>query len=460
MLRASILLTFGIAALGVAAAESPDAVLRLHGSNTIGARLAPALVRAYAETHGYVASGGESQGQESWLRLEHEQAILRVEIHAHGTGTGFAALRDGTADIWMASRPVTASEIAQGAPLGPLDAPAQEHIVALDGLAILVHPSNPVATLGITQLADVFTGRTKDWAEVGGAPGPIVVHARDDRSGTYDTFQSLVLRDGRLSPRAIRYESSDQLAAAVAADPAAIGFAGLAAIGASKVLAISEPGTRALRPDTLAVATEDYALARRLFLYHRADPTPQVASFVEFALGPRGQAIAERVGFVAQEIRALRIAARDDIGGEYAGLTKDARRLTVNFRFSAGRSYLDGKSLRDLDRLVDWLRRNPSPGAELMLFGFADRNETNPVQALALSADRADFVAALLAARGAPPRRVRGVGDSAPVAADDTPAGRARNRRVEVWLKPGTQDAAATVRSASVDAGARNATWP
>ncbi len=439
------ILTLMLAALAATsgAAHAAAERLRLHGSNTIGAKLAPALVRAWAEDRGFSAVAERRSGESYAIDLVAEGDTIRVEIEAHGTSTGYADLVAGRADIWMASRPATPQEIgAAESSHGRLDAPEHEHVIALDGLAILVHPDNPLAALSIDAVARTFRGGIRDWSELGGVRGAIVIHARDDRSGTFDTFKTIVLRGAALDPRAKRYESSDQLAAAVAADRNAIGFVGLASVGNAKALAISESGTRPLAPDRLAVATEDYALSRRLFLYHGRGATPLARDLVEFALGAAGQRVAERTGFVAQEIRALAGARRDDIAGEYAQLTRGARRLSVNFRFSAAESFFDGKALRDVERLLTFLRRPDQAHCELMLFGFADGNESNPVQAIVLSNDRADYVAATLAERGVAARRIRGMGHAAPVASDATAYGRARNRRVEVWIRDGDANGA------------------
>lgn len=422
--------------------------LRLHGSNTVGARLAPALATGYAQARGWAIAGERREGEATTIELSRGADTLRVEIEAHGTGTGYAALVEGRADLWMASRPATPGEVDGARAIGRLDAPAQEHVIALDGLAVIVHPANPVAALDVADVARMFRGELRDWSQLGGPRMPVSLHARDDRSGTFDTFRTLVLRGGALSSRAARYESSDRLAAAVLRERGAIGFVGLASVGRARAVGISDGGAHALLPGELAVATEDYALSRRLFLYNRADAPALVRDFVEFALGDAGQRTAERIGFVAQEIRALRVPPRDDADAEYAALTRGALRLSVNFRFSDGIGFLDTKALRDLDRLVQWVRSTGISGRELMLFGFADANEANPVQAIGLSTERADYVAAELARHGIGAGRIRGVGDAAPVADDATGTGRSRNRRVEVWLAPPGPAADVVLRAA------------
>lgn len=426
------------------AAVMAQAGLRLHGSNTIGQRLAPALVRGFAESRQYtLVEDRVVAPEERAIVLRDGEASIAVQVHAHGTGTGFASLRDGKADLWMASRPVTPTELAAAGSAGALDSPAQEHVIALDGLAIIVHPRNPMRTITVAQVRDVFAGRVRDWRELGGAPGTITLHARDDKSGTYDTFKSLVLGDVPLARDAQRFESTEALAQRVASDPRAIGFVGVAGIGAARPLAVSDTGTRALVPERLTLATEDYGLSRRLYLYSRPDASALATAFVEFALGPAGQSVVERIGFVSQDVVALALPPRTDVSAEYSELTAGARRLSVNFRFEPGSIYLDSKAMRDVARLVDFMRQAGPRREDLILIGFVDGNETNPYQALSLSNERVDYVALQLLAQGLGPRKVRGMGHSAPVSSDETATGRHRNRRVEVWIRRNDEAAGA-----------------
>lgn len=423
-------------AMGLLLAGTAGAATRLclSGSNTVGQKLAPALVRAWAAQQGWtLRSTLQPALDETRLTLATPQGPLVVDVLAHGTSTGFAALRDGTCDLWMASRAVRDDEVREADRLGKLFEQGLEHVIALDGLAVIVHPSNPLASLTVAQVRDVFAGRIRDWSRLGGPPGAIALHARDDRSGTYDTFRSLVMGEAALGD-ALRYESTEQLAAAVAADPRAIGFVGLAGVGRARPLALSERGTVPMAPTPLSVATEDYVLSRRLYLYSAARPRAEARALLDFAVGPSGQAVVADVGFVPQDIRALAQPAPDN--PDYRALVAGARRLSLNFRFGEGAAVLDNKAVEDIGRLARFMAQPGQAGHELLLVGFADRSESTPYLALSLSNDRVDLVAAELRAQGLRVARQRGLGQIAPVASNDTPQGRLRNRRVEVWVRP------------------------
>lgn len=407
--------------------------LCLSGSNTVGERLAPALVKAWAEHQGWRLANESRPSPEARQLVFAGRATVQVEVLAQGTSSGFAALRDGQCDIWMASRAARPAEVQAALGLGRLYERGQEHVLALDGLAVIVHPANPVNALTVAQVRDLFAGRLRDWSQVGGRPGPVSLHARDEASGTYDTFRSLVLGETRLSTATLRYESTDRLAAAVAADPRAIGVVGLAGVGQARAVALSDEGTRPLPPSSLAVATEDYLLSRRLLFYTPAQPRAEVKAFIDFALGPSGQAVVRESGFVPQEVAAF--AVPPPTHPEKREIVAGARRVGLNFRFGEGIALLDNKALEDVERLAQFLRRPEQAGQEIVLVGFADRSEMSPFAAIALSNDRVDLVADALRREGLRVARQRGLGQIAPVASDATPQGRERNRRVEVWVR-------------------------
>jgi phosphate transport system substrate-binding protein len=287
------------------------------------------------------------------------------------------------------------------------------------------------------QLMRIFTGEDGQWKGSAAFSGPIHIYARDDKSGTYDTFKTLVLNGKPLSNTAKRFESSEALSDSVAGDPEGIGFIGLPFVRDAKAVAVSEKGTEALLPTALTVATEDYALSRRLYLYTPANPANEhVRQFVEFALSKAGQQVVAAEGFVPQTAELIAQKAGDNAPPEYRRLTAGASRIPIDFRFQGGESQLDNRALADLDRVVAQLAQRSQTGGtteRVMLFGFSDSAGSDEAN-LALSVDRARIVASEFARRGLAAVTVKGYGSSLPVAANDTPEGRQKNRRVEIWV--------------------------
>jgi phosphate transport system substrate-binding protein len=413
-------------------------VLKLCGSNTIGAELAPALIEALFASKDSSAKLSHRRNIDSdvtQLLSRTEDKAHSAEVTARGTATGFAGLAEGSCDVAMASRAISPDEVTRlkDKGLGDLSSAANEHVVALDGVAVVVHPNNPLGSLDRNALHAIFTGKLTDWSEVGGAAGPIHVVARDDQSGTFDTFHHLVLGDDKLVADAKRYVRSDALADAVASDPAAIGFVGLAYVRTAKALAVGEPGALPLLPTQFTVATEGYMLSRRLYFYTPDKPSsPWVTELVNFAMSPRGQEIAAKAGFVNLSLLTENVRCGTDCPERYRATVDRAQRISVDLRFRSASNLPDSRALRDLDRLVKFLQNFRE--TRVLLLGFSD-SVGGPNHNLRLSNERAKTIADELLKRGVHAATVTGFGAEMPVASNDSELGRDRNRRVEVWFE-------------------------
>ncbi|MBI3907538.1 substrate-binding domain-containing protein [Pseudomonas sp. GL-RE-26] len=414
-------------------------VLRIQGSNTIGAALGPALVEGLLSEQGLRRIHRETPDTANELRIVGETVQGRrvvVEVAAHGSSTGFTALKTASADLAASSRPIKDSELASLQSLGDLKSPSAEQVIAIDGLAIILHPDNPLNQLDTVQLARIFSGEVKTWEDIGGRGGPIHLYARDDQSGTYDTFKELVLsgRGKTLGSAAKRFESSEQLSDAVSADPQGIGFIGLPYVRQAKVVAIVDGQSQAMLPLNSLIATEDYPLSRRLFFY--LPPTgknPWAQALVAYAQSSKGQAIVATNGFIAQTVQAMAVTPNALMPEGYQSLSRHAQRLSVNFRFEEGSASLDNKARQDLTRVLDYIKQQDKMSGQVTLVGFGDA-KSDPARADLLSKLRAMAVRRELVKNGVVFREIRGFGAEMPVAANSADEGRIKNRRVEVWV--------------------------
>lgn len=414
-------------------------VLRIQGSNTIGAALGPALVEGLLSELGLRKIHRETPDTANELRIVGETVQGRrvvVEVAAHGSSTGFTALKAASADLAASSRPIKDSELASLQSLGDLKSPSAEQVIAIDGLAIILHPDNPLNQLDTVQLARIFSGEVKTWEDIGGRGGPIHLYARDDQSGTYDTFKELVLsgRGKTLGSAAKRFESSEQLSDAVSADPQGIGFIGLPYVRQAKAVAIVDGQSQAMLPLNSLIATEDYPLSRRLFFY--LPPTgknPWAQALVAYAQSSKGQAIVAANGFIAQTVQAMAVTPNALMPEEYQSLSRHAQRLSVNFRFEEGSASLDNKARQDLMRVLDYIKQQDKMSGQVTLVGFGDA-KSDPARADLLSKLRAMAVRRELIKSGVVFREIRGFGAQMPVAANSADEGRIKNRRVEVWV--------------------------
>ena len=417
---------------------SQNTILRLAGSNTIGEGLGPALAKAFLQSKGATnieIIQGEKPDEEVVQGIfPGDLTPSAISISAHGSATAFQSLAENRCDVGMASRRITHGEAANLVSMGDMQSPASEHIVGLDGIAVIVNASNPVRELTRNEIMRIFTGATTNWSR-GGAHGAINIYARTDNSGTYDTFKTLALAGKPLAANAQRFEDSNAVSDAVANDPNGIGFIAMPFIHGARAVAISEKETQALLPTRLTVSTEDYALSRRLYLYTPAVPGNRYTrQFVEYALSKQGQDVVAANGFIAQIVRKEKQTVAGGAPDEYKQLTEGAERLSLNFRFQNGDLEPDNKAELDLDRVVTLIADLNISGDKVMLLGFSDGlgDEENNTE---LSLSRAKTVETEFARRGLKPAVVKGFGAVLPVASNDTEEGRLKNRRVEVWVK-------------------------
>ncbi|WP_414704765.1 substrate-binding domain-containing protein [Pseudomonas coleopterorum] len=420
------------------ALAGPD-TLRIQGSNTLGAVLLPALVRGLLEARGLqdIQTFTPAPGEQLITAHEPNGSPLRFAIAAHGSSTGFDGLLSGQADLAASSRPISDPERVRLAPLGDLTSFAAEHVIAIDGVAVIVHPDNPLRQLTTQQLAQVFSGEIDDWRVLGGR-GPIHVLARDDRSGTWETFRDQVLSPygSRLSSHALRLESSEQLSDRVSADRQAIGFIGLASVRKARALAIVDGASQPMAPTVSLIATQDYPLSRRLYLYSAPTrPSPWADALIAFAQSEAGQGIVASQGFVAQTVKAMSVPTSPDMPLLYRQLARDGLRLSVSFRFAEGSATLDNKALADVVRVQDYLGRHGLLQKKTTLVGFGDAKD-DPARAVLLSRLRAMAVRRELVKAGVVLRDIQGLGAQLPVATNAVDEGRIKNRRVEVWISP------------------------
>jgi phosphate transport system substrate-binding protein len=418
-------------------AERIETILRLQGSNTIGAKLAPALVEEFLKRKGASRTRREPGAKEEEIRIVGSMGGTKawaVEIKSHGSGTAYEGLEKDLCDIGMSSRPIKKEECDKLAALGDLTSYGSEHVIGLDGLAVVVNVANPLAKASKDTIARMFAGEIASWKQVGGSDKAIGLYARDDKSGTFDTFKSLVLDKMKLRTGAKRYEDSIQLSSDVAGDPNGIGFIGLPYIKSSKALAIAASDTgSAIYPNAFTVAREEYPLSRRLYMYVPPKTTnPLAREFMEFVLSDDGQEIVEKSSFVSLAVRAETPVLPDNTPAEFKTMVEGAERLSLSIRFRPDTISFDNRSRRDFDRLIHTLERKELQGRKVMLFGFSDMSEGKKAKETA--EQWVKLVAGELTSRGVKPAVTTGMGSVMQLAEGGSKDGKLRNNRVEVWL--------------------------
>lgn len=482
-LAAGLTFVFGLSLTAMPAAAQPktaqETVLRLAGSYTFGAKAALELATAWArqlKLPGVRIDGGVDPDEYDVIAEGAESAHkMTVQVRAKGTRTGLEPLLRGQADLWMASRQVTEADLEamrrKKVPNVPTLAqflqPGVENVVGLAVMAVLVHPRNPLTSLTIAQIRDMYAGKVTNWGQVGGAPNlPTALYSLEPSSGQTETFCNTILgiADAQKCvdsfPRLAnpRFAVQDDLAEAVAGNPAGIGFGDYSLRRSARALALGTGCGIGIEPTPFRVKSEEYPLARRMFLYTMPGrpPAGATAEFLQLALGPIGQAaiaVSGLVDLAPSKSDADYGDARLDTannaldGGRTRVLVGDVRafeagiagadRLSTTFRFQSGTNTLDSRAEADLTRLGALMRLPAYAQYTVSLIGFSSASGGYAGNQ-ALAKDRAEAIRGRLTAVGLQGVTAIGIGPGAAVACNLDAATAPLNQRVEVWLRKRT----------------------
>lgn len=230
---------------------------------------------------------------------------VRISVTGGGSGTGIAAMINGTVDIANASRAMKPEEIAEAEANGIT--PVQ-FVVARDAIAVVVNPENPVSELTLQQISDLYTGKITNWRQLGGDDRPVVLLSRESNSGTYVYFLENVVRMGEkesnllFSPNTLLMSSSEGISAEIRQNPNTIGYDGLGYVTPDqKVIAVAQSadGPYTL-PSVATVNDGSYPISRPLYMYTAGQPAGEVEAYLDWVL-TEGQALVLKLGFVPLE---------------------------------------------------------------------------------------------------------------------------------------------------------------
>jgi len=258
-----------LAAAGVAGAQSGNRIV-VDGSTTVGP-----IAKAFAEYYMQTNPG------------------VNITVSESGSGNGAKALINGTCQVADMSRFMKDTEFSAALEKGVLPV---AHVVAMDGIAVIVHPSNPVKEISTAQVADIYMGKITNWSQLGGPNKEIVVVSRDTNSGTYESFESLVLKGEKMFEKVEYLGSNGAIRQKIQSTATALGYVGLGFVDPS-VKALVVNGVTCDRP---AVASGKYPIARPLYMFTNGYPQlgSHVHQFVTLHLTRKGQEIIESIGFV------------------------------------------------------------------------------------------------------------------------------------------------------------------
>lgn len=377
-------------------------------------------------------------------------------VSANTSDGGFEGLMNDSLQVALSARPVQPEEAIAlaSAGAGDMSAANQEHIVALDGLLVVVNKDNPVNELAVSDIARIFSGQVTNWAEVGGQNLPIQVVAGNPDTEAVFNAEVFGSTPPQNAPRVFTADDAIDASNYISANAGAIGYVGFAFRRDQKPLTlISECGI-STEPSAFAVKAEEYAFFRRLYFYNRGDlADPMALDLVNYAGSDAANGVITQSGLInlgvervelglsgpraATTIRSATNASERRVASDMLALMADHDRLSSTFRFQTGSAILDPRGQADLVRLANYLSNVPA-GTEVTFVGFADSMgafESN----LSLAQSRAVQVrTALEAVAGERLRNVTfnttGFGELSPAACNTSVSGRETNRRVETWI--------------------------
>ncbi len=236
-------------------------------------------------------------------RYQQEHPDVSIAVSGGGSGTGLAALINGTVDIANASRKIKDEEVKAAEKNGITP---KEYVIARDAIAVIVNPNNPISQLTMPQISAIFRGEINNWKELGGENRPIVRLSRETNSGTHVYFLEQVIRLGDpknkeiFSPDTLLLPSSEGIIAEVSSNPNAIGYDGLGYVTPTvKVLGVARDAAGPyVQPSVDTVNSNAYPISRDLYMYTGQTVSDAVSKYLEWIYTPEGQQIVSQLGFV------------------------------------------------------------------------------------------------------------------------------------------------------------------
>jgi phosphate transport system substrate-binding protein len=222
---------------------------------------------------------------------------VKIQVSGGGSGIGFAALQNQTTDLCDASRKAKAAEIANC--IKAFSARPTEYKVALDGLSVYVNPENPVKELTVSQIGDIFTGKIKNWKEVGGLDAPITIYSRENSSGTYEFFKEHILKGKDFAASAQTMPGTAALVQAVTKDKGGVGYGGAAYGGSAKHLLVkADESSPAVEPTEDNIEQGIYPIWRYLYVYvNPALDKGEVGAYLNWIRSDDGQKYVKDIGY-------------------------------------------------------------------------------------------------------------------------------------------------------------------
>ena len=219
-------------------------------------------------------------------RIMQSNAGIRISVAAGGSGVGVQKVGEGLVDIGNTGRPLSEQEVARYG--------LKSYAFAIDGVAVVVHPSNPVGALTAAQVQEIFAGKITNWKSVGGRDAAIHLFTRDEASGTREVFWEKLLKKGAVSDGANVVASNGAMKSALTGDPDAIGYISIGHVDTS----LKAPTLDGVAPTQENARSGKYPIVRQLYMNTKGEAQGLTGAFIQYILGPEGKQMTAAAGYL------------------------------------------------------------------------------------------------------------------------------------------------------------------
>jgi len=420
---------------------TPKKRLRVCGDQELCNYLTPALAKAFLESKDADSISQEAdENGNVQLIGNHPDQIIQINIYATGTDNAFEMLAYNRCDIAFSGRKISKTHRESFSNIDEIEQSQTEHLIALDGVVVLNHSDNPVRSLTVKEVKDIFSGKIKTWNQVGGLESDIRVLMPEKKFDLYQEFKQQLLENNNIQMDKV-FRNLAQLSKEVSEDIQAIGICSLPFILNNKALAIADNEINPIRPSYFSITTDEYLFVRKIYCYTiLVSASETTLPFVTFVQSTKGQEIIKQYGYIDRSVKALRSKrelwtkpVNSAVFKKLVGITKHSLKLSMNFYFNNNDDQLTSEGHEKIKELTSWLKHQPS-STKIVVIGYSD-SVGSYRQNCIVALERAEMVAREMKISGIYVDDIETACEEFPIASNQTEKGRQKNRRVEIWVK-------------------------
>lgn len=419
---------------------SPKILLRICGNPEFCDLLAPTLVEGFL-TESAFENISRHMLENGIIQINSNQGdqFFQINIEAVETKTAFEWLSYERCDVLFTGIKIKSKDQISSTDIEEEEYTENEHIIAMDGIVFLVNAKNPVRSLNIIEVKDIFSGVIQNWEKVGGRSGPINIYSPEESSDVYQLFQKHVMEDKKIASNN-KYKHFKKLSKNIGNDPNGIALCSLPFIGENQAIAIADHEIDPVRPSYFSVSTDEYHLIRKIYMYSiLVSASQSTLPFLSFVQSSKGHDLIKQSGYVDCSVKALgsrrelwQKPINPAVFKKLVKITKNTRKLSMNFYFENNKYELTPDSYQKFKQLTLWLKQQ-TKAVKIYAIGYSDSIGSYRHNCM-VALKRAETVAREMKISGIYVDEIVTACEEFPIASNQTETGRNKNRRVEIWI--------------------------